>query len=165
MPVSWVWRPGRTTGSAAALDEAIPGHGHSVCFFDHADALVERLVRYATGGAAQEQRTIVIAEHHHIKGLRMRLAAWDLVHLLEPHDATWGLRKGAAYGCTARWWLCCGAMSGSRPRSRSRELWNRSLSEKPVPMLCAYPIQQVHGHPAADAVCGAHDHLFSALVA
>jgi hypothetical protein len=188
MSVSQAWRRARSASKDAGAAEQIPGHGHTVCFYDRDDELVERLTRYVTDGAALGQRTIVIAEHHHIKGLRMRLAAWDLVHVLEPHDATWAL---------SRFMTADGPDEGRfralldrvLPADRSgvrlygemvavlwrhdrvdealalEDLWNRYLHEKPVPLLCAYPSKQVQGHPAAAAVCGAHDHVFPALVA
>jgi hypothetical protein len=188
MSVSQAWRRGRAASNDADSAEPIPGHGHAVCFYDHDDELVDRLARYATDGAALGQRTVVIAEHQHIKALRMRLAAWDLVHVLEPHDATWALSQfmtadgpdeGRFRALLDR--LLPADPTGVRLYGEMvavlwrherfdaalalEELWNRYLDEKPVPLLCAYPSQQVLGHPAANAVCGAHDHVFPALVA
>jgi hypothetical protein len=158
-----------------------------VCFYDHDDQLLELLTSYAIDGAFTGERTVVIAEHGHIKGLRMRLAAWELTHLLQAHDATWALSQFMTVGGPdpARFRALLdrllpedlkdvrlyGEMVAVLWRHERADaalalerLWNDYLHERPLPLLCAYSSSDVEGHPAVEAVCQAHDHVFPGLV-
>lgn len=65
--------------------------GHVIYLYVNETGLLDRLESYVTEAWLHGQKTVVFAEHHRIKELRLRLAAWHMEAALEAHDATWAL--------------------------------------------------------------------------
>lgn len=74
-----------------AASEDLAVDGHAIHLYVDERTLLDRLESYVTEGWLHGQRTVVFAEHEHIKELRLRLAAWHMDAALEAHDATWAL--------------------------------------------------------------------------
>ena len=171
------------------LDAGLTRHAdHTVFFYETDDQLLERLTAYAIDGAFRHQQTLVIAQHTHIKGLRMRLAGWELTHVLKAYDATWALSQFMTVdgpdrtrfralldrvvpedATDLRLYGEMVALLWKHDRADAalalEELWNEYLEGSSLPLLCGYPSSDVSGHPLGDAVCQAHDHVFPSLVA
>jgi len=73
-------------------------NGHAIHLYVDDAALLDRLEAYVTEAWLHGQRTVVFAEHHRIKELRLRLASWHMEEALEAHDATWALGQVLRHG-------------------------------------------------------------------
>jgi hypothetical protein len=174
----------RKVGRATEVAPAMLGQPtHAVCFYQDDDELFEVLERWVAEGQYYRQRTVLFATQDRIRGLRQRLAVWDLQSEVEAYDAELALRRFMRDGAPVRELfedVVLEALGGRSPDEvrcygelvtvlwqqgnvtgaiALEELWDELLADVPVPLLCAYAHADVGAHPAHADVCRTHSRL------